>query len=83
MYFVYLCKYRPCDSIFFNKGGVFLGKAATKAKNKYNAENYERISLSVPKGKKEAWKNAAAVRGFSLNQFIIDTVEREIEEAGA
>ena len=32
-----------------------MGTAATKAKNKYNAENYERISLSVPKGTKEKY----------------------------
>ena len=29
-----------------------MGNAATKAKNKYNEENYERIALSVKKGGK-------------------------------
>lgn len=52
-----------------------MGKAATRAKNKYNAANYERISLSVPKGKKEQYKAAAERRKMSLNEFIADCVE--------
>ncbi len=56
-----------------------MGKASTKAKNKYNAENYERISLSVPKGKKDEYKAAAEARGKSLNQFIIDCIEKGME----
>ena len=59
--------------------GVQMGKASTKAKNKYNAENYERISLSVPKGKKDEYKAAAEARGKSLNQFIIDCIEKGME----
>lgn len=57
-----------------------MGTAATKAKNKYNAENYERISLSVPKGDKEKYKAMADNAGKSLNQFIIDCIEEKIQE---
>lgn len=56
-----------------------MGKAATKAKNKYNAENYERISLSVPMGKKDEYKKAAEAAGKSLNQFIIECIEKGME----
>lgn len=60
-----------------------MGKAATKAKNKYNAENYERISLSVDKGKKDIIKAHAAGKGESVNGFINrainETIEREKE----
>ena len=56
-----------------------MGTAATKAKNKYNAENYERISLSVPKEKKEKYKAIAETNGKSLNQFIIDCVEEKVK----
>ena len=52
-----------------------MGKASTKAKNKYNDANYDRISLSVPKGKKDEYKQLADEAGKSLNQFIIDCVE--------
>lgn len=54
-----------------------MGKAATKAKNKYNGANYDRISLSVPKGKKEEYKAKAEAKGKSLNQYIIDKIESE------
>ena len=56
-----------------------MGKAATKAKNKYNAENYERISLSVPKGKKEAIKAHADSQGESVNSFINRAINNQIE----
>ncbi len=52
-----------------------MGKAATKAKNKYNDANYDRIALTVPKGKKDEYKQLADNAGKSLNQFIIDCVE--------
>ena len=57
-----------------------MGKAATRAKNKYNGANYDRIALSVPKGDKERYKAAADARGMSLNQFIIEAIEAEIEK---
>lgn len=56
-----------------------MGKAATKAKNKYNAENYERISLSVPKGKKEAIKAHADSMGESVNSFINRAINNQVE----
>lgn len=52
-----------------------MGKAATKAKNKYNDANYDRIALVVPKGKKEEYKARAEAAGKSLNQYIIDKLE--------
>ncbi len=62
---------------------IMAGKASTKAKNKYNAENYERVSLVVPKGNKDIIKSHAEKRGESLNGFInraIDeTIKREKE----
>lgn len=79
---VYLCKYRMRVNITVKEGGI-MGKAATKAKNKYNAENYERISLSVEKGQKDIIKAHAERKGESLNGFINrainETMEREKE----
>lgn len=54
-----------------------MGNAATRAKNKYNAENYERINLTVEKGRKDAIKAHADSRGESVNGFI----NRAINEA--
>ena len=56
-----------------------MGKSATKAKNKYNDANYDRISLVVPKGKKEEYKEIAESAGKSLNQFVIDCIEKGME----
>lgn len=46
------------------------GTTATKAKNKYNAANYERLYPFVKKGKKERYQKAAEAAGFSLNEFM-------------
>lgn len=51
------------------------GSSETRAKNKYNAKNYDRVTLSVPKGKKEEYKEAAMAEGKSLNQFAVDKIE--------
>ena len=57
------------------------GTAATKAKNKYNAVNYERLYPFVKKGKKERYQKAAETAGFSLNEFMekaMDSLAAEI-----
>ena len=56
-----------------------MGNAATRAKNKYNAENYERISLSVPKGEKNMIKAHAESMGESVNGFINRAIENQIK----
>ena len=56
----------------------------TEYKNKWQAENCERISLVVQKGQKEIIKTHAESKGESLNGFIkraIDeTIQRESRE---
>lgn len=57
--------------------------AQKKASIKYLKEKTDSIQIRTPKGTKERWRDAADARGKSLNQFIVDTVESEIEkEAG-
>lgn len=51
-----------------------MGKAATRAKNKYNDSNYDRITLAIPKGMKEEIKVLADAEGKSVTQFIIDKI---------
>ena len=54
------------------------GTAATKAKNKYNAANYERLYPFVKKGR---YQKAAEAAGFSLNEFMekaMDSLAAEI-----
>ncbi len=53
------------------------GTAATRAKNKYNSENYERLYPFVKKGKKERYQAAAkAGRYESLNEFMEKAMDR-------
>lgn len=55
-------------------------KASQRAVNKYIANNYDRLNLTVPKGKKDEYKAAAEAEGKSLNAFIIECVEKRMEE---
>ena len=52
-----------------------MGTSATKAKNKYNSNNYDRIGLMLPKGTGELWKAEAVRRNMSLNAFIQEAVQ--------
>ena len=57
------------------------GTAATRAKNKYAAATYERLSPFVKKGKKQRDKDAAAAGGYSsLNEFIETAMDRLADE---
>lgn len=56
------------------------GTAATKAKNKYNAANYDRLYPYVKKGNKVIYEEAAKKAGYpSLNEFIVDAIDEKIE----
>ena len=52
------------------------GTAATRAKNKYAAANYERLSPFVRKGKKDRYRQAAAKAGYSHNEFMEKAMDR-------
>ena len=54
--------------------------AQKKASIKYLKEKTDSIQIRTPKGTKERWRNAATERGKSLNQFIVDTMENEIND---
>lgn len=45
-------------------------KAQQKAVHKYIKSNYDRVELTVPKGRKEEIKNFALAHGESVNSFI-------------
>ena len=54
-------------------------KAGQRAVNNYIKNNYDRVNLTMPKGKKEEYKKMAEKEGKSLNQFIIDCIEKGLE----
>lgn len=57
---------------------------STNYKRQFNAQNYDRIELTVKKGEKDNLKIHAATRGETLNGFInraiTETVERDINK---
>lgn len=55
------------------------GRTRANSINRYMAKAYDRISLIVPKGRKEAIKDHAAARGESLNAFIVRAINAQIE----
>lgn len=54
-------------------------KAQQKAVNKYMKQNYDRVNLTLPKGKKAIIQDFAAAHGESVNAFI----NRAVDEAMA
>lgn len=55
-------------------------KAQQKAVNKYMKNNYDRINLVMPKGKKEVIQSHAAQRGESVNAYINRAIDKAMSE---
>ncbi len=53
-------------------------KAQQKAQNKWIAKTYDRINLTVPKGKKDIIQSHAASRGQSVNGFINEAIDEKL-----
>lgn len=55
-------------------------EAMLRAIKKYEAEKIDRISLRVPKGKKEVIQKFAEDHGESVNSFINRAIDEAMEE---
>jgi len=55
-------------------------EAQKKSAKKWDAANLDRMSIAVPKGKKDAIKAAATAAGESMNQYIITAVDQRMEQ---
>ena len=49
-----------------------------EATARYNKKAYDRINIIVKKGEREIIKDFAAKQGKSLNRFVLDAVEAEM-----
>ena len=54
-------------------------KAGQKAVDKYIKNNYDNVTLRVPKGRKAELQAHAEGQGESLNGFIVRAVDEAIE----
>lgn len=50
-----------------------------KYNNDFNKENYDRVSLMLPKGKKERIQEYVKQTGESVNGFINRLIDRELD----
>ncbi len=51
-----------------------------EATARYNKKTYDRINVIVKKGQRQAIKDFAASQGKSINRFILDLVEAEMNK---
>ena len=63
-----------------------VSKAQQASVNKYVKANYDRINVTIPKGRKDEIKAHASAQGESVNAFITraieETMERDNKEGG-
>jgi uncharacterized protein (DUF1778 family) len=59
-----------------------MGTSATRAKNKYQAANYDRHNLLIQKGRKETYRAAAEAANESLTEYIVKAIEQRMEREG-
>ena len=48
--------------------------------NRYNSKAYDRINVIVKKGQRQVIKDFAASQGKSLNRFICDAIEYQMNK---
>ena len=56
-----------------------MGTARTKANNKWNAKAYDRVNLTMPKGRKAEIQAYAEAHGESVNAFINRAINEAME----
>ena len=56
-----------------------VSKAQQASVNKYVKSNYDRINVTMPKGRKEIIKAHAEAQGKSVNGFINEAIEEKLE----
>ncbi len=57
-----------------------LSESRKRANDKYLSEQ-EEIKIRVPKGKKDNIKDQAESQGMSVNAYIIDRMEKDMEKS--
>lgn len=58
-----------------------MGKTSVEVKERYNKKVYEDIRLRVKKGQKEMIQTRASELDKSVNGYIVDLIEEDIQNA--
>ena len=71
-------------SLHHRKRVIFLAiaEAQRKAVQKYKSKTYDRLEISVVKGKKATLQDHAAGRGESLNGFVNRAIDEAVKRDG-
>lgn len=56
------------------------GRTSAASHNKYISKAYDRVNLTMPKGKKETIQAHAKAQGESVNQFINRAIDQAMEQ---
>ena len=56
-----------------------VSKAQQKAVGKYEKENYDKVLLRLQKVSRDKIKAHAQQKGMSLNAYIVDLIEKDME----
>ena len=56
-----------------------VSKAQQKAVGKYEKENYDKVLLRLQKGSRDKIKAHAQQKGMSLNAYIVDLIEKDMQ----
>lgn len=51
---------------------------STDVKRRYNEKTYEQLTLSLPIGLKQQWKDHAQAKNISVTKLLIELVEKEL-----
>ena len=63
-----------------NEKKTYYKKTQSKSVVKYISNNYDQISVRIPKGSRERYKAFAEKRGTSLNALIVELLEHEMNK---
>lgn len=55
------------------------GRTSAASKNKWMAKAYDRVNLTMPKGKKETIQAHAEAQGESVNAFINRAIDQTMD----
>ena len=58
-----------------------MGTPRTRANNKWNSKAYDRVNLTIPKGKKDVLQSYVTARGESVNGMINRLLRAELGQS--
>jgi glutaredoxin len=86
---MYTVRCKNCDNYYeskVNRSGICPDCKITvrgRTNTKYREKNYDRLTVYVPKGKREELKEYVSRQNMSINEFINTAIEHYMEEIEA